>query len=70
MPLFLSDAVGKASRRVKAQMKLADTAHRECWAMRSIGSFYIRYRLAAAHVHCARPVEPRDERFDFLAGSL
>src|SRR5256885_15289982 len=41
--------------RAKAQRKLAD-ARRLATVMRSVRSFYIRYRLAAAHVHCARPV--------------
>src|SRR5436309_2730599 len=36
-------------------MKLAD-ARRLATVMRSVRSFYIRYRLAAAHVHCTRPV--------------
>src|SRR5438094_600838 len=33
--------------------------------MRSVRSFYIRYRLAAAHVHCARPVGHGTDSFIF-----
>ena len=63
------DAAGVEAHHLKAWIRLAGPCASPT-VMRVVQSSYIRYGVAAAHVHCAQPVGARNGQFYFLVRSL